>query len=1001
MLAAILAALAFAPVVQTLVAQAVLAWSPTIHGSVGSLSAGFGKVEVQDLHLEFDGAVLTMPSVQGRLPLISAAWDRKLFIQSLAAKDWTLDLRGIRKAQVERAGAAAAPGASAEAQPAKGEASPAQMVADALHNILSVWKVPFDASLDGVDLEGDVVIPVQSGKASTRLHVIIKGGGLAAGRDGEFTFDASNAVVNSDLSVIVYAAQGRLAAALASSRALDRIEIKADLSAKGGSLPQDVDLSADIAAARGTGEEDYTLDLGRGSRHIATVSARFPEATGRLAGTWKADLRDSDLAPFFPDNSLPAVTAAGGGQFDSDAAFEQVHVLGRLNGTASRLGVLAPPLDRVGPVAIDARFDLDQIGHTLRVDQLSISISATGSNALVQSLQSFVVDENTGALKVADSSGDWMDGKFQGLPVALLSGPNDVLAFAAGNANGDFAIRAVNGELSLRSKAPFTATGVSLQRAGSVIARGLDLSLALLVDRASDGWQVEGAPLTLGSGGRRLATVQAKAGRHGGAGQSITITGTWDADLEALAAQQSIPGIGWLTGRSAAGDFSADLGFPADVDVKLTAVGHDPSKSVAGSIHVDFNSDGSVGFLAPFKMAIGTSVSDLSAEGTWVRDQSGARIEAKLTGPNADFEHLRLLAAVSAAAAGIPFPSISAARLESAQTSADARDRTPFWGDWAGSVTFGFDRLREGNRDLAGVAGTFDIDPRSLRLKYGRAVLPPHRSQATAEGSISFDGAAAIPYRLNAATSIKEVEAAPFFGTPKDGEDPVVEGHFSIASTLTGDGKSLEDLVSHTQAALHLASTTGIVRLLKTNVAESLPEVTTPVSDTLGSVGSLMGSLIGIKHDPTKGAEIHLNKTTQGVLDFTNQVSEIGYDQVTVDAIRRGDGSIQISDIVMTAPNERLTGSGQIRYVGGLSLPAQPLSLELLVSARGPVAELLSNTGLLSAQKDKLGYTPLNQTVHFGGTLGHIDDGPWHDLLVKAATPKPGEGSKPAEKGGP
>ena len=31
----------------------------------------------------------------------------------------------------------------------------------------------------------------------------------------------------------------------------------------------------------------------------------------------------------------------------------------------------------------------------------------------------------------------------------------------------------------------------------------------------------------------------------------------------------------------------------------------------------------------------------------------------------------------------------------------------------------------------------------------------------------------------------------------------------------------------------------------------------------------------------------------------------------------------------------------------------------------------------------------LNQPVHFGGTLQHLDESQWHDLLAKAAAPKP------------
>jgi hypothetical protein len=57
------------------------------------------------------------------------------------------------------------------------------------------------------------------------------------------------------------------------------------------------------------------------------------------------------------------------------------------------------------------------------------------------------------------------------------------------------------------------------------------------------------------------------------------------------------------------------------------------------------------------------------------------------------------------------------------------------------------------------------------------------------------------------------------------------------------------------------------------------------------------------------------------------------------------------------------------------------------------LTKLLSTAGLLSGAKDSLGYTLLGSPVRLGGTLAHIDDRLWHDLLAKAATQKP-----PAEK---
>jgi hypothetical protein len=63
--------------------------------------------------------------------------------------------------------------------------------------------------------------------------------------------------------------------------------------------------------------------------------------------------------------------------------------------------------------------------------------------------------------------------------------------------------------------------------------------------------------------------------------------------------------------------------------------------------------------------------------------------------------------------------------------------------------------------------------------------------------------------------------------------------------------------------------------------------------------------------------------------------------------------------------------------------------VDLQFWGRNRIAKRLSKVGLLSTQKDDLGYTMLNQPIHLGGTLEHIDKSQWHKLLVKAAAQNP------------
>jgi hypothetical protein len=127
----------------------------------------------------------------------------------------------------------------------------------------------------------------------------------------------------------------------------------------------------------------------------------------------------------------------------------------------------------------------------------------------------------------------------------------------------------------------------------------------------------------------------------------------------------------------------------------------------------------------------------------------------------------------------------------------------------------------------------------------------------------------------------------------------------------------------------------------------------------------------------------------QTVIGIINDTSEIGFDEFTVTAVRGADHTIRLVDLAVTAGDEHATGSGLIAYVPGLLFRAQPLRVDLQFGARGQIAKLLSAAGLLSAQKDGLGFMLLSQPISLGGTLQHVDTRQWHDLLVKAAKQTP------------
>jgi hypothetical protein len=975
-LVAVLVVAGFAPTVQTWVAQWEISRQPGVTSTLGSFSARFGHLEISDLHLEAHGAVLTLPSLEATLPLTTAALNHRLLIGTLEAKGWTLDLSQTRKPAATTDEKEAPASGTAGEPAATASATPAQQAAAFFDRLLSEWHLPDDLVLDHADLEGDVLVPAATGRMPFRVHVTLQGGNLAAGRDGAFALTA--AVADPRLPIGAVSAQGTLTVAMNSPRTIHRLEFKADLAARGDSRHRGMNLSADLSAARGAGGEDYALELSQDGRHLASVSTRYPAANRQLSGQWRLDLRDSDLTPFLLDQPLPTFAAAGEGHFEADTASGRVHAVGRLHAAGSRWEVLAPVLERLGPATLDANFDLAENGAAFHVDHLEVSLAGGRLATTVRALQAFDFDGTTSALRVADPAADWLNVSIQGFPLAWLSDPTSRFTFA-GDVGGALVARSAAGGFTARAAAPLVATGVSLQGGERVLARDLNLSLPLEADYNPQGWKVRCAPLGVSRGGKSLGKIEATVAKAAGEDEPLTLSGTWQADLAALTAPPAILESTWISGRTASGDFSAKVGSSTEFEAKLTVVGRDPGHALTASVGGEADPGGGISFVAPVKITTGATSSELSAEGTWSGPGPESRFDFKLTSASVALDHLRLLAGPLGAAGGVP--------TAAGPDSGAQKDRVPFWGTLAGRVTVAFDQLTTPERSYDDVAGAIEVDPSALHLEGGRAGLARKRV-VTAEGVIAFDPSAPLPYSLKATAGVDKVEAGSFFGHPPKGQDAMLDGNFALAGTFTGSGANWRDLRGRAQEEFRLTGTNGILRLLKTSVAEAIPEVATPVKDVLGSAGHAVQSFLEIKRNANSDKN-PISVSAEAVLDFTTEVTEIGYDQLKVTVRRNADGILHLSDIAIISSDARLTGSGEIEPWAGRPIRSRPLSLELQFAAQGQVAELLARAKLLSGKKDDLGYSLLSRPVHFGGTLEQIDISGWHDLLAQAATREP------------
>jgi hypothetical protein len=952
LLAVVFAAVAIAPPFQTWYARLSLNERPELRASLGSISAAFGRVDVEDFKAEVAGAVLTLPTAEARLPILRALGSKRVQVRTLVAKGWTLDLSGVPEAAVERQ--LESHGGDAAA------ADPVRLAEAAIAAVLGGSRLPFDVSLDAVDLEGDLVIP-QGAAPAVRMHIVIDGGGFASGKTGSAALTAELNPVSGSPSAL----KGTVTMSMDTPRTISGVAANVHVSRDEG--PFSGGLAVDAAARRSGifGAQVLSISFTRNDgRVIFALGANLSKDMARIAGTWRADIRREDVAAFAPAVPLPRGEFSGKGQFDANAGFTDVHADGRISATLTELVALSPALARFGAERFAADFDGERNEKTLSFRRLEISASGAGGSLTARLLQpcSFGLDSRSFA--GSDSSSALAEVEARAMPLSWIPAVPGGLTFDSGAVTAEMSLRAAPGGYVLGSKAPVAASGITIAREGKPLVTGGEIVGALSASSDDKGLHFKLGAGSIREKGAQVASMEIEATKAPGSDQPVTYSGTLQSDLPDNAASP-LGGLPWLRGRKVTTSFTGSAGSAQSIQAKFDVFGPAKGVRISGTVNEDSDSADSGEFLAPIKIESGGTTSEVSLEGSW-RDADGeTRTDIKVSGEHADLGNLLQI---------VPPVSTPAGKAGAA---------LPFWGAWRGQLAFDFDSLRAMGRSYEKVAGTLGFESDSLELMGGRADVAP-RVMASAAGTVSFSPGRQHPYTLKGTIGLSEKLDASVVIPPKPDESPVVEGHYSLAGSVSGTGSGLADLSANTTERFELTSLNGIVRLLAVDVADAVPEANAPVSDSAAEVGNLVGSFFGAHGKSFDLAKNKLSSAADAVISFTNQVSEIGYDKVTVSAERMADGSVRLLSIEMVSPDAHLTGTGFISHVAGTPLAKEPLSLDLRLGVRRVSAKYLSEAGLLSAEKDALGYSLLNGNIHLGGTIDRLDKSQWHDLLAAA-----------------
>ena len=970
----VLVGAAFSPAVQTWAARRALAGQTGLEVSLGRVSAGLQRIQLADVRLIRDGAVLTLPAAEIELPVLPAAMSDRWLVHRLVARGWTLDLTRMQVPPVPPATARrVTPSREFSLLPAAYADTPAAAavaVPMVFRGIFDQLKLPGDVSLDGVELAGDVLLPIVSGRPAARASLTITGGGLAAGQAGKFEYTAKVSFEGPDLAVRELTIRGTMGAVMDTPRTISRLVVATTAEAVGPKFPDGVKLALDLSAARSASGENYALNIASGAKQLAALATSYPAGASHLGGNWRLDMRDADLAPFAFGRELPAFEAVGEGRFDTDTAFAELHASGRLNARVDHLNVVNPQLSGLGSIHLTADFDFAQRGGATRVDRLAVTMEGAKPVATVQALQAFEFNLKTGELNVADPGKDLLGVVFQGLPLTWV-GPllaREGYAVTGGDVQGEFVASARHGGFALRPKTPLTVANLSISRAeGSALVRAVDVSLAASADYTPQGWQVEFAPLTIRSQGLTLLTVEGKVGQLAGEHQAIKAAGKWSGQLPGLLAQPAVLGSAGLTGGAGSGDFAASLGAKQEIQLRLalsnlSAPAAPRLPAITAELRLDRASDGQITFSAPVRLELDARKSDLTLAGTCLPAAAGLILDARLTSEFLAVEDAQIL---MVPLSGLPANAAGATRAPAG----------PFWAGVSGQVALTLKKVvYNGQFQVTDVTGVLRLDAGAFRLVDGRGGFDAD-SDVKLAGGVTFNPATPQPYALAADFALTNFATAPAFRAIDPAKLPTVDARINLTSRLTATGASVADLAERARGDLLITSKGGIFRLLSADLTDRIQRTQSRVT--------AIASFLGVVTDD------FVNKT-KILSDIAKALSEIPFDQLSVTATRDATLNLQLTDFTLISPEVRIGGGGEIRHVAGVPVLAQPLTVQLNLGARGKLGDLIKRAGLLEARQDNLGYAAFAVPLHIAGTLGNPDTNDIRTALLNSALEKSG-----------
>jgi len=411
------------------------------------VSAGMSSAEVRNLTLVQDGAVIRVPAASAEYSAWGYLTGSGIRVGKVDARGVVVDLRNYAPTATTTESAG-------------------------FDGLLSAAALPPGLQLQSADIGVEVILPSPGNPEGQRVVLSVKGGGVGAGSDAAFDYNATFTDPAKDAALSKLAASGRLAFTAAADGSMEKLTANAELQAEGEGIPKGEKIVLDASANRAAGEaESFQVGISRrgttgADTPLVTASGAFNPASKALDGTWTVSVDSERLASVLPAESTPRFDLQGDGRFSVNSDTGTSTASGEIKGSAAGLERIAAGLESVGRIAFDAAFSMATDPNGVRIERVQARMAnAQGATFLsLATLQPVSFNQETGEVSFKDSSTDLATLEVTDLPLAWAAAFVEGYKLQGGTVSGAFLVQATptGDRVKLRAAKPFTAGPVTV-----------------------------------------------------------------------------------------------------------------------------------------------------------------------------------------------------------------------------------------------------------------------------------------------------------------------------------------------------------------------------------------------------------------------------------------------------------------------------------------------------------------------------------------------------------